>query len=101
MKFKIPKKTRIFSTEIKVIMEDKLEHETGCVGEANYNMGLIKIQNSTKERPVTKVALEQIYLHELIHWIFNQLNEHDLRKNEKLVDTMSMALHQALTDAEY
>lgn len=40
---------------------------------------------------------EHIYLHELTHLIFHMLGEKDLYENERIIDSFSGLLHQALT----
>ena len=63
----------------------------GLVGKANYRDQSISLDRSVA-RPQ---ALEQAYLHELIHWILFMMNKDGLRKDEDFVDTFAHFLYQA------
>ena len=97
----IPKRIHIFATPFDIKWVDNLMNVDNAYGQISYHENLIKIQPSTKEQHRSPAEIEVTYLHEVIHLIFNKLNEFDLGKNEKLVDTMAASLHQILTTAEY
>jgi hypothetical protein len=47
--------------------------------------------------PIPVSRIESTFLHELLHAIFYELGETELDKNERLIDSVSNLLHQALT----
>lgn len=98
---RIPTAFSLAGQRIEVVWCDGLVDENDNVGEACYRRNQIRIQRQVDgvfERPVSQ--MEQTFLHELLHWIFYLLGEHELRRNEKLVDQVAWLLHQALTTGE-
>ena len=98
--FKIPASFWLYGQKIHVSMEPRLIDEQDCVGEALYRQNLIHLQcnSASVNRPVSHIEIS--FFHELMHMIFNALNEDDLRKNEQLVDGMAHLLHQAFITME-
>jgi Zn-dependent peptidase ImmA (M78 family) len=95
---KIPKKFKLFGQEIKVVFDNELQLKEDHVGLANYRKNLIILDNNvTREQS----QIEQTFLHELIHFICEELGENELQKNEKLVDLIANLLHQAFETMEY
>ncbi len=92
----IPKTFKLFDQEIKVKMVPDLEYKTDSVGEARYRDNTILIQKDSKGRPALRSLQEQWFCHELVHHIFYQLKETELRNNEKLVDQIGSLIHQFL-----
>jgi len=56
------------------------------------------MQPSLETYPITEVLHQQIFYHELLHWIFFFLGEEQLREHEKLIDQIANLLVQALGD---
>lgn len=83
-------------TTIKIVFEPTLVARNSADGEAHYSFDEIKLQPDTNGEPMPQEKLEQVFFHELTHWIFHKLNEKELQSNEKLVDTFSACLTQAL-----
>lgn len=98
---KIPKRFKLLGHTITVEYDSMLDGRNGCIGEARYTTNSIALQPNTDtfNRPVSQQ--EQVFLHELTHHILNEMNEHELRGNEKFVDIFASLLHQALTSMEY
>lgn len=98
---KIPKRFKLMGQTIEVVREQTMLETLDCNGEARYRLNQIAIQpnNAGVHRPDS--YWEQVFLHELMHWIFYQMHEPELRANEKIVDLVASLLHQALTTAEY
>lgn len=97
----IPKRFKLAGRTIDVRMDNKLLHDDGSIGRAEYSNNIIILQNSGKQNKIKRSNLEQCFLHELTHWIFYSMSEHDLQKNEKIVDLFATFLHQALESMEY
>lgn len=98
---RIPVSFMLFGEKITVERCEALLEKDSCVGQALYRKNAIELQTNTPSvlRPSTHI--EVTFLHELLHWIFYVLEEHELKENEKLVDTMARLLHQAISTAEY
>lgn len=95
---KIPKRFQLFGHTIDVNWCDDLLIRTNNVGEAHYNFNEIKL-DVMHDRPES--YKEQVFLHEVLHLILNQIGEDELRENEKFIDLLASLLHQALTTMEY
>jgi len=100
-KIPIPKQFQIFGQTWRVEFDDKLLDDDDSIGQASFRKNLIKIQgnNAAVDRPETHK--EKTFLHEVVHVIFDEIGEDDLRSNEKIVDLFANALHQILQSAEY
>ena len=61
-----------------------------------YRENKIKLQKKSGTVRFNDEQLEHTFFHELIHFIFYFLGEGELGSNEKLVDTISGLLHQAI-----
>lgn len=98
---KIPKSFCIFGQKYHIEFDDKLVEKDNDRGQAKYRLNKIILQsnNSVVDRPQSQI--EVIYLHELFHVIFHELDEGELGENEKLVELMANALHQILKTSEY
>jgi hypothetical protein len=90
----IPKKFQIFGQTYKVKQVVKIDKE-GSWGEHDASKNTIKIKKS-----LTQEQKEQVYLHELMHCMFESLGYDALDRDEILVDTMAKALHQILITSE-
>jgi len=98
---KIPKRFKLLGHSITVEYDPMLDGRNGCTGEARYTTNSIALQSNTDTFSRPHSQQEHVFLHELTHHILNEMNEHDLRSNEKFVDVFSGLLHQALTTMEY
>jgi hypothetical protein len=99
--FSPPKQFNIFGHTIKIRYSDILLQKSDNVGETFYRTNEIVLQKNSRSviRPDTQI--QQTYLHEVMHIIFNEIGEGELRNNEKLVDLIANALHQVLTTSKY
>lgn len=97
MKFTIPSKFNIAGHSYRVETKKNLlttDNEFGSLNEVTHVMQL----QSPDPIPVSRV--ESTFFHELLHAIFHELGEHELDKNERLVDSIACLLHQAIISAE-
>ena len=94
MKLVIPTEFKLaghtYSVELK---KDVLttDGEYGSLNEVTHKMCL------QPPDPIPVSRVECTFLHELLHAIFFELGEAELDKNERLINSMSSLLHQALT----
>lgn len=100
-KMKIPKRFKLFGKTITVKINQKAMDDDDLRGQAKYRKDEIILQDSKLGRTSTQKDTEQTFYHELTHWIFHLMSERELDGNEKLVNTFSSLLHQALTTMEY
>lgn len=97
---KIPKKFKLFGQTYTVEIHDDYEDGNDSQGVAQFNKNKIVLQNQKSlKRPDSKT--EQVYLHEVIHVIFNELHYAKETYNEQMVDQLANCLHQILTTSEY
>ena len=87
---KIPKKFNLFGKTITVEWKDDLVDTDDVKGQAEFRFDKITLQRTCKAANRSKQDVEATFLHELVHWIFHVLNEHDLVKNEKLVEQQNI-----------
>ena len=92
----IPKSFWLGGLKINVQVDETLKHDR-MIGRADYLTQELRIDPNVAPQQF----VEQSYLHELVHWIFYMMNEHELRDNERIVDLFAHFLYQALTTAEY
>jgi predicted SprT family Zn-dependent metalloprotease len=92
----IPKTFELMGQTISVKFVSELLQESDTLGQASYRTGEIKILENSPTYKVTKEKQMQIFLHELMHWIFYKLNKEDLCKDEDLVDMVAGLLLQTL-----
>jgi predicted SprT family Zn-dependent metalloprotease len=97
----IPRRLKLLGRTITVEYDPMLDGRDGTVGEARYTSDSIALQPNTDTFRRPQTQLEQVFLHELVHYILNEMNEYDLRRNEKFVDVFAGLLHQALTTMEF
>ena len=97
----IPRRLKLLGRTITVEYDPMLDGRDGTVSEARYTSDSIALQPNTDTFRRPQTQLEQVFLHELVHYILNEMNEYDLRSNEKFVDVFAGLLHQALTTMEF
>lgn len=101
-RFRIPSSFMLFGETIKVVFKKDLIDREDIVGAACYRQNRIELQDIKQEaynRPESQ--MEVTFLHELVHFILWSLGEDEFRKDEKLVNLISRALHQVLTTMKY
>ena len=99
--FTIPKTVQLFGETIEVRWEKNLVSNQDDVGQAHYRTNMILLQPSTDALPRPRSSIEVTYLHELLHFIMNQIAHSDEEKNsEDFIDLLAGVLHQVLITAE-
>jgi predicted SprT family Zn-dependent metalloprotease len=86
----IPKTFQLAGLTVKVEIDHDLYQKRGIVGEARYPSQTIALDPTL----VSRESLEQNFYHELVHWFFFMMNEHELRQNERIVDLLAHFLYQ-------
>lgn len=87
---KIPKKVKVGGTHYKIKFVNEVSIGPEYCGSCDSSKLLIEVMNSYK-----KPAKEQIFLHELLHAIFNHC---DLEHDEHLIEILSQALYMVIKD---
>jgi hypothetical protein len=100
-KIKIPKRFKIFGQTFTVEFVYNLVQGWDHIGEAIFRNNKILIQKNCKGIARTHEQIEQVFLHEMIHILFNELREDIMRDNDPLIDKIASALHQVFQTAEY
>jgi hypothetical protein len=97
---KIPASFKIFGQDVTVRFVDRLSDGEGLLGRIDYNTNTITLQRENDGTALARRRVEQVFLHEVVHCALNALGEFELRKNEKLVETLSQCFHQYLLTQE-
>ena len=84
----IPKAVDILGIPYEVVVEEMEDGEDGCISPRK--------QRITLREGMCDEKRTQVYLHELVHGILNQLGYADLYGDEHLVQGLAIGLHQAL-----
>lgn len=98
---KIPKSFKLMGVVIDVEYDKLLGSREASRGVAEYSSNKIILQPKVEGNEVPKTVLEQVFFHELVHWICYKLGRDALRNDESFVESFSGLLHQALTTMEY
>lgn len=97
--FRIPISFKLGGQTIQIKKVDKCsDAQPDCDGQACYAKSLIELK---QDKEFSDDYKEWVYLHELFHFLFNNIEEYDLRKNEKIVSLLATSLHQVLKTAVY
>lgn len=97
----IPKRFQLYGQTIEVVEKPDLLHTDDCRGMAKYRDSRIELQSSSKDNPMPAAQVEQVFCHELVHFLFHMAGYTDDRGDEVKVERISNLLHQALSTAEY
>jgi hypothetical protein len=104
---RIPKKFKQHGRTIRVKWDKTLIQECGRVAEVSYRSDEIRLQPPSESHLRPRRKIEQSYLHEMLHHIFNESTvalkdeyAEEVRSNEAFVDLTAGLLHQALTTSK-
>jgi hypothetical protein len=96
----IPKKFNLLNNIITVEIDESLIDKQDRTGYADFRQNKIGIIKKEKHN-IPDSHIDRIFLHELLHHCFQQLNEDKLRDDEKLIDNLAGLLAQAFSTMEY
>lgn len=68
----------------------------GLLGWCNSSGGTIDVALTHEGEKLRKDFVEQTFLHEVVHSIFNEIGRDNLSTDERLVQQFSLLLHQML-----
>lgn len=89
----IPSTFKIAGQKWSVVYDNDLLAKDGEYGHCHEVTNTITLQTPG---PIPKERVEATFLHELLHAIFHELGYDTLTNDEKLVNSFSTLLHQAL-----
>jgi predicted SprT family Zn-dependent metalloprotease len=104
---RVPKRFRLMGQIIDVVYRPDQFRDSGWEGVASYQTNQIVLQPSSDAVPLKPEALEQTFLHEMVHFILYHsgaayTGKRDyMHQDEGFVDLTASLLHQALTTMEY
>ena len=98
-RLRIPKEFELLGHTIIIEWNDNLEFDEEAYGLAECIKNKIILQKPNKQYGVTQV--EETFLHEVIHLIFDNTSHRKESKNEILVDIIASLIHQMLISAKY
>ena len=85
---RIPATVDILGIPYEVVTDEMEDSEDGCISPRR--------QRITLREGLCDEKRVQVYLHELIHGILDQLGYAELYEDERLVQGLAIGLHQAL-----
>jgi predicted SprT family Zn-dependent metalloprotease len=91
----IPKTFELGGLTINVVFDETLFEKTQHVGKAKYADQTITMDPTVTDREM----LEQLFLHELVHWILFMMQKDDMQEDEEFINLFSHFLYQALITA--
>ena len=93
---KIPDKIKVAGHYYKIKWDDEYLSNEGIIGFAWHNRLIIFLCKIFRGEKLTKSIIEENLLHEIIHAVDVNYNNHSL--DEKTVDRLSEGLYQVLKD---
>ena len=84
----IPDSVNVLGIAYEVVTEEMEDGEDGCISPRK--------QRITLREGMCEEKRTQVYLHELVHGILDQLGYSELYEDEHLVQGLAIGLHQAL-----
>lgn len=97
---RIPESIALMGHTFDIVWDDRLVHNHEALGLTDYRNFLIKLQPNTEQYPIPDSLINQVYLHEVLHCIFDILHLEDMKNDEKLVDNIAGLLNQALNNTQ-
>ena len=96
---KIPKSFKLHGQEITVKYDEEITQKYDDTGQSYFRKNEIILQPLNGHNKAERI--EQIFLHEMVHFILHEMNNYELRDNEVFVNLFSTILHQALETMDY
>ena len=97
---KIPRSFMVAGKTYKVKWDNGHIQKRRLIGECDYSSCMVVLSKNDGDSVQTKESIEQVYLHELWHIIFDALGEKKLKCDERLADSFTCLLHQALNSGK-
>lgn len=92
----IPAEFQLHGQTIHVTLDKAMLQRADALGEAVYRTNTICLSPTSETWLIARDRLEQVFLHELVHFILFSMNS-KLHKDEDFTDLFASLLHQALT----
>lgn len=92
----IPNNFLIGACEFNTHMVEDID-DTG-LGRSTECLGIIKLAKEWQGKELPKSSIEKTFFHELLHMFFDAIGEKELSDNERLVDSLSLLLHQYIKE---
>ena len=97
----IPKSFDIAGKHFKVKWDDDRRIvDRGLIGECDYSACTIVLSREDVGSKQTRLSIEQVFLHEVWHCIWDCLGNCKMKKDEGLADSFTALLHQALNSGK-
>jgi hypothetical protein len=85
---------------IEVKYDSDLIDRDDNVGKARFRTNIIILASKEKHN-IPDTQIDRVFLHELLHFAFEEIKEDKLRDDEHLVDLLAGVLAQAFNTMEY
>jgi len=96
---KIPKSIKIGWRKYKVVYVKDLQDAEGndLLGQINYNANVIRLESNHISEDYGNV----VFLHEVVHGLFNSLGLNEQNNNEDIVDGLSEIMYQVIKENKF
>jgi len=92
---KIPKSFKLFSTTIKVEINDQRMDDHNAYGYYEHSRSIITLATKDGVHELSEDRILDSFYHEKVHSILSAMYEEELNKNERFVDTFAKLLRQS------
>lgn len=97
----IPETFEILGTTMSVeLRKNRTAMEAGNIGVTLRSRNHIVLYKESANGPLVREIVEQTFMHELVHVVFDAVGLTDLAGNEDIVDRVSRGLHQVLATSQ-
>lgn len=97
----IPKSVKVGGVYYKVEFVDDLLAVSNLMGRADTGQRKIDLQKNSKAWDASESGTEQVFWHEMVHIIFDEIGRHELSKDETLINSFSGLLYAVLKDNNF
>lgn len=98
---KIPKEFSVYGSKVRVEYDDDRCEDKKAYGFTVHSDQSIILSSKDGSTKLTKQKKELAFIHELMHFILDSMQELELSENEKFVHTLASLIHQAFKTAVY
>ena len=92
---KIPKSFKLFGTTINVIIDNQRCNDKNLYGASHYGKSVIMLSTHHNAEELSEDRKLDVFYHEKVHIILDNMNENELTDNEKFVDIFAKLLRQS------
>lgn len=97
----IPTRFTLYASTVNIVWNDKLMDDMKAYGYWHPSDLTITLSKVDGQRTLSEDKMMDTFYHEKVHAILDTMQEYDLSKNEKFVDTFAKLLRQSDATSEF